>query len=588
MGEQREREQYGQARGASIYLASDTDAAIPSVTALLHKFTSRQRCAGVGSCSAPPRVSSLAHSHRPNGTQDSLAFAHDGAALGGASSLALAQRDEAMLDWLILARSKQFVGTRGSTFTMAVAMMRREGDHSIVQPGWNSQVCIRVTSPFSSLLSLPIGQHIVGSTAGWLDASSVSCVRSDQLNVMERVGGTFDPNVERQPREIAPVNDATSPTLDGLSCSLGCAEFFTQLCIPFFRAKIRAQGVACSLCTAAFAAPRLRGICAVGCTPTSEMKEACPTPSHMVDLRECKFEGDDPAENVNVGDGDIDSEGIDDHGGVSSQTISASDPIPDQPWTACGAVSGDSVQANAAARHRAAFLFWNLTDRTAARGQLHQYLPVTLMRLPHTKREAWGPPSWQYSYQASSSVERSTMRIFELLESQCDQGGLVVELGANEGSYGRLASSMGCRVLSVEPQSACIRLLAFAVALVPTRHTACLVHGFVGTRQLAITVPPSPCSGLADFSHRKGSLSAPLQYQQLEAEEEARMAPRMAEEGAAFHTAARAATVRTVRLDVLADENVLMIKCDVEVRGHPFCFKPRSQVRSSSHEPWGR
>ena len=222
---------------------------------------------------------------------------------------------------------------------------------------------------------------------------------------------------------------------------------------------------------------------------------------------------------------------------------------------------------NALNRERASKLAFNLTAFDADSG----YLPLTLQRLPHVKeRTVWGPPSWQYDYQLRAPAEQSTMKIVQHLAKQrCEQDGptpLVVELGANEGSYGRTASAYGCRVISVEPQAACLRMLAYAVAMVPSRHTACLVHGFVSDTAFSMNVPAAPCSGLGtskdhDRSEDNGmkAFGAPVQVMQPEAEAKARM-----HRGQGFATSARSAVVRSVAVDSLVNEDVLLIKCDVE------------------------
>jgi len=130
--------------------------------------------------------------------------------------------------------------------------------------------------------------------------------------------------------------------------------------------------------------------------------------------------------------------------------------------------------ANAINRQWAAELAWNLTDRTRAGdtgrwylpgwlpfgyGDRDEFVPFVLMRLPHTKLEVWGPPSWQYRYQARVSVERNTLHVVEAITGSCGNGDkdnapLVLEIGANEGAFGRVASANGCRVISVEPQPA--------------------------------------------------------------------------------------------------------------------------------------
>ena len=249
--------------------------------------------------------------------------------------------------------------------------------------------------------------------------------------------------------------------------------------------------------------------------------------------------------------------------------------------------------ANAINRQWAADLAWNLTQHNSSSA----YLPVTLMRLPHVKgREVWGPPSWQYGYQLHSPAEQRTMHIVKhLTYASCDGANtllrptpaavassaelwwlrglpaisenanqpsstttapappLVVEIGANEGAYGRVSSAYGCRVLSVEPQAACLRMLAFAVSMVPSQRTACLVHGFVSDTAFSMHVPAAPCSGVGtsktskhDESTTSGgsdvaikAFGAPLQPLQPAAEAKARM---QAESG--YATSARDAVVR--------------------------------------------
>ena len=173
--------------------------------------------------------------------------------------------------------------------------------------------------------------------------------------------------------------------------------------------------------------------------------------------------------------------------------------------------------ANALARQWALDLAWNLTDHADS-----SFMPITLQRLPHThKLDLWGPPSHQYRYQQSSPPEVSTMRIFTSLAKRCGNPStapLVIELGANEGTFGSVASGMGCRVLSVEPQPACIRTLAFAAALAPPRrHVVCLVHGFVSDRPLSMKVKgasPFALAALTSSSLRvwfvRSSRQAPL------------------------------------------------------------------------------
>lgn len=153
------------------------------------------------------------------------------------------------------------------------------------------------------------------------------------------------------------------------------------------------------------------------------------------------------------------------------------------------------------------------------------------------------------------------MRFLMSLESLCGAtpAPLILELGANEGAYGRVASSMGCRVLSVEPQPSCMRALALAVALTPARRTACLIHAFASDVQIATDMPPAPCSGEGRRIEHGGAFKAPVQAGQLSVEKLARMQPE-----AGYHTTARAATVRSVAVDALVDEDVLLIKCDVE------------------------
>ena len=173
---------------------------------------------------------------------------------------------------------------------------------------------------------------------------------------------------------------------------------------------------------------------------------------------------------------------------------------------------------------------------------------MTLMRLPHTRHEVWGPPSWQYGYQQRTAVEFYTMRVFESLAPQCGTTSslppLVLEVGANEGAYGRVASAMGCRVISVEPQPACMRLLAYAVAMVPTRRTACLVHALVSDKPLAISMASAPCSGVGHMTHNGtaegATFNAGLQGSQPDAERQARMQPEVG-----FLTQARDAVVQS-------------------------------------------
>jgi FkbM family methyltransferase len=113
--------------------------------------------------------------------------------------------------------------------------------------------------------------------------------------------------------------------------------------------------------------------------------------------------------------------------------------------------------------------------------------------------------TYQFEYQRKSPIEQSAVAIFRALCSRrcrSHPAALVLDMGANDGFYAMLASSYGCRVISFEPQSGCIRPLAMAIALnrfVPAVDLRQRV--VVANRSQSVMVPDLQCSGVAHYGN---------------------------------------------------------------------------------------
>eukprot|EP00316_Scyphosphaera_apsteinii_P017584 CAMPEP_0119306144 /NCGR_PEP_ID=MMETSP1333-20130426/6965_1 /TAXON_ID=418940 /ORGANISM="Scyphosphaera apsteinii, Strain RCC1455" /LENGTH=199 /DNA_ID=CAMNT_0007309377 /DNA_START=220 /DNA_END=816 /DNA_ORIENTATION=+ len=75
----------------------------------------------------------------------------------------------------------------------------------------------------------------------------------------------------------------------------------------------------------------------------------------------------------------------------------------------------------------------------------------------------------------------------------------VIDSGANEGSWSLVAAAYGCRVIAVDPQPMCARLLQKAVAApanVWLGGRLQVVNALLGTRRLNISFPVDGCHGV--------------------------------------------------------------------------------------------
>lgn len=114
------------------------------------------------------------------------------------------------------------------------------------------------------------------------------------------------------------------------------------------------------------------------------------------------------------------------------------------------------------------------------------------------------PRTPQSFYQSTSRDEIATRRVMHrIFQKHCEGGAkppLVLDMGANDGFYAILASSYGCRVVSFEPQSACVRKLAYALAINDFSPQVDLRNCVVGKSEGSfVMVADNSCSGMQTY-----------------------------------------------------------------------------------------
>ena len=121
--------------------------------------------------------------NRPNGRQDSRN-----------NSL---QQEEALLDLLILAQTRYFIGTRSSTFSFWAAGMQHTatGHHWMVYPGVYDG-CVRASSSYSSLSQFESRFLSMRHFSVLGEVGKVSCFDQELVNRLQAVAGTYNPFIE--------------------------------------------------------------------------------------------------------------------------------------------------------------------------------------------------------------------------------------------------------------------------------------------------------------------------------------------------------------------------------------------------------
>eukprot|EP01062_Namystynia_karyoxenos_P042550 TRINITY_DN3112_c0_g2_i1.p1 TRINITY_DN3112_c0_g2~~TRINITY_DN3112_c0_g2_i1.p1 ORF type:complete len:434 (+),score=99.04 TRINITY_DN3112_c0_g2_i1:96-1397(+) len=169
----------------------------------------------------------------------------------------------------------------------------------------------------------------------------------------------------------------------------------------------------------------------------------------------------------------------------------------------------------------------------------------------------FGPVSSQYAHQAGWFVEQLTRDIMERdIKPECGSsslGPLFIEIGANEGSHGRLAARWGCRTIQVEPQPQCAADLSFAIALAGERHTGRVFNAFATDVAYSLKLPWRTCVGTSQMAEAgvKDKFNSAYSHKQFlfTIEPDPNLKPK---------------EVRSLRIDDLAHEDVLALKIDCE------------------------
>jgi FkbM family methyltransferase len=111
---------------------------------------------------------------------------------------------------------------------------------------------------------------------------------------------------------------------------------------------------------------------------------------------------------------------------------------------------------------------------------------------------------FQLRYQRSEVTEvniRSVLR--EVFGTGClttPDHGFVLDVGANEGFYGLLATAYGCRAISMEPQPTCVAWLSWAVAMNRFVHPLKVIQKVAHeSSDQTFEVPSIGCSGMAQY-----------------------------------------------------------------------------------------
>ena len=82
----------------------------------------------------------------------------------------------------------------------------------------------------------------------------------------------------------------------------------------------------------------------------------------------------------------------------------------------------------------------------------------------------------------------------------CDRGsGLFVDSGANDGAWSLMAGVAGCRVIAVEPQPQCTRLLRSAVRVNGLSERVSIHQNILAARPIQTQVPTDRCGGDTQF-----------------------------------------------------------------------------------------
>ena len=82
----------------------------------------------------------------------------------------------------------------------------------------------------------------------------------------------------------------------------------------------------------------------------------------------------------------------------------------------------------------------------------------------------------------------------------CDRGrGLFVDSGANDGAWSLMAGVAGCRVIAVEPQPQCTRLLRSAVRVNGLSERVSIHQSILAARPIETQVPTDRCGGDTQF-----------------------------------------------------------------------------------------
>lgn len=145
---------------------------------------------------------------RPNGHDDNFDWAK--------------QRQEALVDLFIVARSRFFIGTRESTFSVLAAGMSEQDFHYMVYPGLYDH-CIEATSPLNSMSEFDGRFHFYPDFSIHGRLAGLKCVDQEMINEMQALFGAYNP---------FEVSSVRTPFADALSGGGGHWSLFRRAMIP--------------------------------------------------------------------------------------------------------------------------------------------------------------------------------------------------------------------------------------------------------------------------------------------------------------------------------------------------------------------
>lgn len=116
-------------------------------------------------------------------------------------------------------------------------------------------------------------------------------------------------------------------------------------------------------------------------------------------------------------------------------------------------------------------------------------------------------PTHQLGYQAGAAGEVGTHALMDWVfkDNACVRGKgqkdwRTLDIGANEGMYSMLMASYGCRVISVEPQSACLVEIHLANLINDLKHPVDVRQNIISATPMKMNVSDGKCSGVSSYS----------------------------------------------------------------------------------------